>query len=459
MPTFKYSARMPSQVSVFGMHDAADRRELQSYLAARNLELVDAQEMSVHPDLAKEFPELPRLVQLRIGERLREAILNGLPTHEAIRAVAAEPFEHPMMMLMPWLLVLAFFVSAVMTVLAVMSDGARWIASITAIAAPLVVLCVWPMVGMWVVERPRRALRTLADQMERGHMPRLLIFQRMSGEMGAVARSELADDAKARSLADLVPTATTSNLRSHQFAARLIGPLLILSLMVWGIQIVCLTVIPQFRTIFSGFGLQLPMMTEAIFFVSGMIEFLGMPGLLISIGFLGGLLCLLYVFLASSRWNELIGLVPWLGYSARWLLQARLARMLSVLLRNQADPALALEVAAQTSSSKSIRKEGERLAAMVREGLPEQTSSKLLSGLPVSLLFQVSESDRKEQTQLEASQSFSLYADALEHAAAGSGSFFAVLVEVFVILTVGVLLGFLTLGIFLPLARLMNDLS
>ncbi len=82
------------------MHDAKDREELEHILSLRRLKLVDAQEMTLHPSLKKEHSELPRLVQMRIGERLREAILSGMPTQDAIRAVAAEPFEHPVIMLM-----------------------------------------------------------------------------------------------------------------------------------------------------------------------------------------------------------------------------------------------------------------------------------------------------------------------------------------------------------------------
>ncbi len=88
--------------------------------------------MTLHPSLKKEHSELPRLVQMRIGERLREAILSGMPTQDAIRAVAAEPFEHPVIMLMPWSLLLALFISVVMLLVAVMSPATRVYASIAA---------------------------------------------------------------------------------------------------------------------------------------------------------------------------------------------------------------------------------------------------------------------------------------------------------------------------------------
>ncbi len=44
MPTYKYSALLPDLVTVFGMHDAKDREELEHILSLRRLKLVDAQE-------------------------------------------------------------------------------------------------------------------------------------------------------------------------------------------------------------------------------------------------------------------------------------------------------------------------------------------------------------------------------------------------------------------------------
>lgn len=459
MPTYKYSALMPDLVTVFGMHEAKDREALEQFLSLRRLKLVDAQELTLHQSLGKEQPELPRLLQLRIGERLREAILSGMPTQDAIRAVAAEPFEHPVIMLMPWALLLAMFVSVVLLLVAVMSPPIRVYAAVAATVPPALILLISLTVTQILIKRPRKALLRLADQIERGQLPRLQVFEQMSGDLGTVARSELPDQSKATSLADLVPTATSSNLRSHQFAAQMVGPLLVMCLLIWGIHGVCLTIVPQFRDIFAGFGVQLPWVTSSVFFLSSIIEYFGFSGLFLSIAVLGALLCLLYSVLASARWSELIGSIPWIGYSARWLLQARIARLLGVLLRNNAEPAMALQIATKSAGSKTMRQDGERLAAMVQEGLREQAFSPSLSGLPISLLFDVPESDDRQNKRLKASHAMSLYAEALEQAASGSGTFFTAVVEMFAVLAVGVLLGFVVVALLLPLLQLMNDLA
>ena len=459
MPTYKYEASLPNGVAVFGIHDAADHADLVGYLQRRQLELVNSQELSLSANLTHDCHELPRMVQLRIGERLREAVMSGLPTHDAIRAIAAEPFEHPMLMLMPWMLILACFCSVVMLGLAVMVPEIRLYCMLIAMVLPVGCATAWSVASSMLIIRPRRALFRIADQIEKGQTADLKAFETMSGEMGAVARSELDERSKATSLADLVPSSTASHLRSHQMAARILGPIIVCCILFFGMHFVCLSVIPQMREMFLGFGVQLPAITRFTFWVSSFFEFFGYAGLFTMIALFGGGLAVLYLCLISARWMETISSIPWLGMSARWLLQARMARMLSVLLRNNADPAMAIQVAADSSESRTARSEGLKLARLIREGSSETAYSQLLSGLPLSMLFHISDSTANEGDRQQASQSFSLYADALERAASGNGMLFGLIVELAAVTLSALLIGFVVISFFAPLIQLMNDLA
>ena len=119
MPTYKYQAALPTGVWIFGVFDAADEAALEAYLHTRGMTLVEATELSINTALTGQMEELPRMLQLRIGERLREAMLTDMPVHEAVRAIADEPFEHPVLMMMPWIFSLAAFAAAAAALLAV----------------------------------------------------------------------------------------------------------------------------------------------------------------------------------------------------------------------------------------------------------------------------------------------------------------------------------------------------
>ena len=103
MPTYKYQSALSTGVSVFGIFDAADPSALDAYLQSRGMTLVEFSEIAIDKQLSTQLAAIPRVLQLRIGERIQEAMLTGLPAHVAISAMAFEPFEHPLLMAMPWM--------------------------------------------------------------------------------------------------------------------------------------------------------------------------------------------------------------------------------------------------------------------------------------------------------------------------------------------------------------------
>ncbi len=62
-----------------------------------------------------------------------------------------------------------------MLLVAVMSPATRVYASIAAVFPPLMILLCWMIVTQILVNRPRKALLRLADQIERGQLPSLLV--------------------------------------------------------------------------------------------------------------------------------------------------------------------------------------------------------------------------------------------------------------------------------------------
>ena len=279
MPTFKYQAALPTGVWIFGVFDAADETALEAYLQTRGMTLVSATELSINTALTGQSIELPRMLQLRIGERLREAMLTDMPVHEAVRAIADEPFEHPVLLMMPWIFSLAVFASAAAALLAVIVPETRSIVPPTAVVLVTSAGVMWWASWLWFNARPRTVLRTLAGRLERGSTDPFLNVGLLPGELRAVINSNMDSRAKVVSVAELVPTISGMQMQAHQLAARLMGPLLAMSLLLIGLHVVLLTIVPQFTEIFIGFGVELPYATVVVTEFGRWASMLGVPGL------------------------------------------------------------------------------------------------------------------------------------------------------------------------------------
>ena len=459
MPTYKYQAALPTGVWIFGVFDAADETALQAYLQTRGMTLVEATELSINTALTGQMEELPRMLQLRIGERLREAMLTDMPVHEAVRAIADEPFEHPVLMMMPWIFSLAAFAAAAAGLLAVIVPEARSVLLLTAVVLVASAGVMWWVSWLWFIARPGTVLRTLAGRLERGSTEPFANVGLLPGELRAVINSNMDSRAKIVSVAELVPTISGMQMQAHQLAARLMGPLLAMSVLLIGLHVVLLTVVVSFKEIFIGFGVNLPVVSVMVLTFSDWARAFGIPGLGLTIVGLTGMLATVYGLLVWPRTAEVFESIPGIGLSVRWLMQARVARILGVLIRNQTPPADAIAVASKASGFQSVAKDGEQIAAIVRSGSTDLGYSRRLSGLPLSMLFRLSDGQDSERTRQETAQSFQTYAASLEQASAGNGSFLAVLFEMLVITIGGILVGIFIIAMFLPLIKLLNDLA
>lgn len=82
-----------------------------------------------------------------------------------------------------------------------------------------------------------------------------------------------------------------------------------------------------------------------------------------------------------------------------------------------------------------------------------------LHGLPLSLLLRISDQGDSEHARQETAQSFMLFAASLEQASLGHGSIVAVVVEILAIMATAIVVSILIISLFMPLIKLLNDLS
>lgn len=459
MPTYKYQSALPTGVSVFGIVDADDETALASYLLTRGMTLVDFSEIAIDRQLGSRLAAIPRILQLRIGERIQEALLTGLPAHVAIDAMANEPFEHPLLMAMPWLTGMAG--CAVLLAVLLMIVIPEFAVALTMAAALAFIVCVasWIVGYWWLQVRPKNLLLRLAKQMAAGSSDSLTQESFVPPEIRSIMNSGMAGQQKSLSVAELMPSLGIMQVQRHLFATRMVAPLLALLLLLPAAYSALLFIIPQFKEIFIGFAVELPWITVAVISLSDFIAKLGMPGL---IGVILLLTTASFVFYSLLIWQpgaEFLSVVPMLGTSLRLLMQARVARVLGVLVRNNSSVPDAVTVATDASGFREVRRRGREIATEMKSGKPVNLVCSGLHGLPLSLLMRVSDRNESEQGRQETAQSFMMFASSLEQASWSHGSILAIGIEMLAIGITGVVMFVFVVSMYFPLIRLLNDLA
>lgn len=459
MPTYKYQASLPNGVSIFGLFDAESVDGLTGWLRAKNLTLISATELAVNSALAEPVRELPRLLQLRIGERLREALLTAMPAHVAVRAMADEPLEHPALMMMPWLLCSTVSVSAGLLLLTIVLPDSRAALWAAAGALPLTAVVLWGLAWQFLVLRPKALLHRMADRLEAGEPSEILNRGMLPVELRAVLEADLNSQTKSCCAAEIVQTIAGVRLETHQFAARILGPVATASLVMFAMYLLSYFITPQFEEIFTGFGISIPGLTEVVFRFGHLAQALGGIGLWSAFGLMCLVLVAFYLLLVWNRTAEFVESVPILGLSLNWLTQSRIARVLGILIRNRTPPDEALQIATRASGhslDSRVVHDGFLFAKSLKEGSPASGGS--LSGLPLATLARL-DSGSDEGDRQSVHQAFENYARALEQAASGNGWLFVVVLEMLTIVVAGGIVGMYLIAVFLPLIKLINDLS
>jgi len=459
MPTYKYQSVLPTGVSVFGIFDADSETALAAYLLTRGMTLVDCSEVAIDKRLGSPLAAIPRILQLRIGERIQEALLTGLPAHVAIAAMANEPFEHPLLMAMPWLSGMAGCAVIVSFLLSIAIPEFALLLVPVAVFALLTSLGLWIAGYWWLQVRPRDMLLRLSRQMAAGSSEPLMQDAFVPMEIRSIMNSGMAAEQKSLSVAELLPSLGIMRVQRHLFAMKMVAPFLALLLLIPGGYSVSLIVIPKFKEIFVGFGVELPGLTLIVIGISDLVSTLGVPGLIGVVFLTTAVTLTFYSMMIWSPAAEILSVVPMLGTSLRLLMQARVARVLGVLVRNRSSVGDAISVATDASGFREVRRRGKEMATDLRSGKPVNLVCRGLHGLPLSLLLRISDQGDLEHARQETAQSFMLFASSLEQASWGHGAILAVGVEILAILVTAVVVSLLVIALFMPLIKLLNDLS
>lgn len=295
-----------------------------------------------------------------------------------------------------------------------------------------------------ILERGDAGAATTALAALPGYWIPLLSAAASSRDPGRVLREFLQESQRAAEL-------------SRQWWQALTYPAILFGLAVTVMTILSLLVIPIFREIFQGFGLQLPWITQGVltiadWFTSGRIVWAAL------------VVVLLFVILRAIRQRVPAGLREWFGdrFGTGWgrsTTLARLAQFTADLLEAGLSPAQALRLAGMATGRGTMKRAAWRVAGMldspqaaVAVNAAQRRSRQLLSATVLYALQGSLSTTARVRLLRELS---GCYAERTRNRLSWTRG----IVEPIAIVAIGLIVGTTVLALFMPLFMLINGLA
>ena len=306
--------------------------------------------------------------------------------------------------------------------------------------------------------RVRNWLRAISDRLERGQ------------SLGAVAREAegawpryflamLSAGQRTGKLPVLlnecvVHLRTTAEVRRELWVA-LAYPAVLIAVAWLLLSFLGTLILPQFRSIFLGFGTELPGITVAILAwsdVMGVVGWWSLPALVL-------VLWLAWIFgepLGYERLRDsLVSHVPLFGEARRSAALSEFCRLLSMLVKYEVGLPEAVRLAAGSVRDADLREACFDLATRIQAGESLTDAATQIGRFPQDLLHLFRWADRGED-----------FAEGLQNASEVLGAqsrvhshTLAIVFEPAVTIAIGIVVGLTVIALFMPLVKLLNDLS
>ena len=215
-------------------------------------------------------------------------------------------------------------------------------------------------------------------------------------------------------------------------------------------------IVPQFAKIFDDFGIQLPGLTIAMIEVSRFGTTYWLPCVVVA-----GLLLLLVLgtfpliwrghWLVSRRWS---GSIPLIGPLFRLAALSEFCHLLAVFVESEMPLATGVRVAGETSGDEWLKMVANQMALDIDRGIGAEMAA-ITSGFPASVAHVLRETS-SPKTLADALHGL---AEIFSARTEVNSRLTSTIIEPFVMIFTVVGLGAVVIALFLPLIRLLNDLS
>ena len=214
-------------------------------------------------------------------------------------------------------------------------------------------------------------------------------------------------------------------------------------------------VVPQFRPLYYGFDMELPVLTKLTLDAADAIVEIGFYLAIATTVFVVGGWIGLGLLAGPAMRSRLVGIVPIVGPLFRYAALSRYCQLLGLLVEHRIILPDALRLAGSGSGDANLREGSMLLSEDVSHGIPLEDASRSRPHFPSSLI-NVFRWERRD-----AAFSDALYSSAEIYAAMAKTQtgMVAVVCEPLLLIGVGAFMLFSIVALFLPLINLLNDLS
>ena len=235
--------------------------------------------------------------------------------------------------------------------------------------------------------RLRATLRGIVRELEAGaDLETVLASRRAPGYLPALVRAGRRSGRTGQILDNFITSArVVFEMRQAMWMA-LVYPLALLLIFVPLGVFLQFWIIPEFRQIFEGFGLNLPIMTSGLLAVSELVAQYGLQVLAVIAGALIVICAVMRLALGAAGTRRLVCSIPLIGPILRWTALARFSPLLSLLIESRVPLDEALVLAGDAAGDAEIREDCRKLAASVRAGNTLESAAREAGRFPASFV-------------------------------------------------------------------------
>jgi type IV pilus assembly protein PilC len=222
------------------------------------------------------------------------------------------------------------------------------------------------------------------------------------------------------------------------------------------------SLVPKFTKIFEDFGTELPSMTRSLIWLSQILR-QDWPMVL---GVVGGVVFAVWFVwrfvLSPAQRRRFLWCLPLFGKMIRAAALARFSRLLGLLIENEVPLPDALRLAGQGAGDAELGEAAMYLADVVESGRPLRGNEYACQRFPatfVQLLSQIDGQKPMADAIIALSEACTSSARMFESQARVAATRIAALSQPLIVIFTGCTLGYLVIALFLPLIKLLNDLS
>lgn len=304
----------------------------------------------------------------------------------------------------------------------------------------------------------RRTLYAASVRLENGESVETVIdqsSQSLPDDLRVLLRAGLRSGRFAVLLEEYLTLVRQARDTRRQLMLGLIYPALLLLASGSLLVVLAVWVVPDIKGIFLGFDTELPSLTEGLLWISDIIIDWGASALL---GFAALAVCAWIAarsLVGTAALRRLFCAIPVIGTSSRAISLGHFCHLLALLIDSELPLPDAIKIAGSGCGDSDLDQASQKLAQRVAMGASLQEAASSLPQFPSSLV----RTFRWEGRQDVLPAALRAAAQGFEVRAESQSRLLPLIIEPVMVMSVGATFGLLVIALFMPLVKLLNDLS